>query len=83
MWKWIARAAALVAVGVFVVSTANAEFRLEGEPKIAMLQLATINDGGWSEALEYARVKVEDALGVEITYTENVPEDNSEILRII
>ena len=48
-----------------------------------MLQLATINDGGWSEALEYARVKVEDALGVEITYTENVPEDNSEILRII
>ena len=83
MWKWVARAAALVAVGVFAVSTANAEFRLEGEPKIAMLQLATINDGGWSEALEYARVKVEDALGVEITYTENVPEDNSEILRII
>jgi basic membrane lipoprotein Med (substrate-binding protein (PBP1-ABC) superfamily) len=83
MWKWIARAAALVAVGVFAVSTANAQFELEGEPKIAMLQLATINDGGWSEALEYARVKTEDALGIEIAYTENVPEDNSEILRII
>ena len=48
-----------------------------------MLQLATINDGGWSEALEYARVNTVDALGIDIDYTENVPEDNSEILRII
>ena len=83
MWGWIARAVAVVAVSVLAVSTADAQLKLEGDAKIAMLQLATTNDGGWSEALEYARVKTEDALGVEIAYTENVPEDNSEILRII
>ena len=83
MWKWIAGAAAAVAVSVLAVPGAQAAFKLEGEPKIAMLQLGTVNDGGWSEALEYARVKTEQALGVEIAYTENIPEDNSEILRAI
>ncbi|MDE0389268.1 MAG: BMP family ABC transporter substrate-binding protein, partial [Rhodospirillales bacterium] len=83
MWKWIAGAAAAVAVSVLAVPGAQAAFKLEGEPKIAMLQLGTVNDGGWSEALEYARVKTEEALGVEIAYTENIPEDNSEILRAI
>ena len=83
MWKWISGAVAAIAVSVLAVSSTQAAFNLEGEPKIAMLQLATINDGGWSEALEYARVKTEDALGVEIAYTENVAEDNSEILRTI
>jgi basic membrane lipoprotein Med (substrate-binding protein (PBP1-ABC) superfamily) len=68
---------------MFAVSAANAQFKLEGEPKIAMLQLATANDGGWSEALEYARVASEEAIGVPIAFTENVPEDNSEILRAI
>ena len=83
MWKWIAGAVAAVAVSVLAVPGAQAAFKLEGEPKIAMLQLGTVNDGGWSEALEYARVKTEQALGVEIAYTENIPEDNSEILRAI
>lgn len=83
MWKWIVRTAAAVVFAAMVASTADAEFKLEGEPKIAMLQLATINDGGWSEALEYARLETERALDMEIAYTENVPEDNAEILRII
>ncbi len=84
MWKWMVGAAAAVAVSMLTLPTpAEAEFKLEGDPKIAMLQLATVNDGGWSEALEYARLKTEKALDVEIAYTENVPEDNSEILRII
>ena len=83
MWKWITGAVAAVAISAFAVSASEAAFKLEGEPKVAMLQLATVNDGGWSEALEYARVKTEEALGIEIAYTENVPEDNSEILRTI
>lgn len=83
MFKWITRTLAAVALSVFAVSAADAQVQIEGEPKIAMLQLATINDGGWSEALEYARVNTVDALGIDIDYTENVPEDNSEILRII
>ena len=83
MLKWIAGAVAAVAMSALAATGAQAAFKLEGEPKIAMLQLATVNDGGWSEALEYARVKTEEALGVEIAYTENVAEDNSEILRTI
>ena len=63
MWKWITGAVAAVAISAFAVSTSQAAFKLEGEPKIAMLQLATVNDGGWSEALEYARAKTEEALG--------------------
>ena len=83
MWKWLTGAIATVAIGALTVSGAQAAFKLDGDPKIAMLQLGTVNDGGWSEALEYARVKTEEALGVEIAYTENIPEDNSEILRAI
>ena len=83
MLKWLTGAVAVVAMSVVAVSASEAAFKLEGEPKVAMLQLATVNDGGWSEALEYARVKTEEALGIEIAYTENVPEDNSEILRTI
>ena len=83
MFKWITRTLAVVAVSVFAVSAADAQVQIEGEPKIAMLHLATVNDGGWTEALEYARVKTVDALGIDIPYTENVPEDKSEILRII
>lgn len=83
MLRWVTGSVAAVAMSVLAVAGAEAAFKLEGEPKVAMLQLATVNDGGWSEALEYARVKTEDALGLEIAYTENVPEDNSEILHTI
>ena len=83
MWSWFVRTVAVVAFAMFASSTANAQFKLDGEPKIAMLMVSTINDGGWSEALEYARVETEDALAVDIAYTENVPEDNSEVLRVI
>ena len=57
MWTWIAGAVAAVAMSALAATGAQAAFKLEGEPKIAMLQLATVNDGGWSEALEYARRK--------------------------
>ena len=83
MFKWITGAIAAVAIGVFAASAAKAQVKIEGEPKIAMLQLATINDGGWSEALEYARIKTVDAVGIDIAYTENVPENNADILRSI
>ncbi len=83
MWKWMTGAVAALAMSAFAAAEVHAAFKLEGEPKVAMLHLATVNDGGWTEALEYARVKTEEALGIEIAYTENVPEDNSEILRAV
>jgi len=54
-------------------------FTLKGEPKVAMLYFSTKTDGGWTQAFEEARVKLEKALGLKIQYVENVPENASAI----
>ena len=52
----IAGAAALVAAG----SAWSADgFSLEGEPKIALLYFKAKNDGGWSQAFDEAKPKIE------------------------
>jgi basic membrane protein A len=59
---------------------ANADgFTLKGPPKIAMLYFTSRTDGGWTQAIDEARVKMEAALGQKIQYVENVPEDASVI----
>jgi basic membrane protein A and related proteins len=54
-------------------------FTLKGKPKIAMLYFNAKNDGGWTQAFDEARIKVEAALGQKIQFVENVPEDASAI----
>lgn len=54
-------------------------FTLKGEPKIAMLYFSQKNDGGWTQAFEEARVKLEKSLGQKIQFVENVPENASAI----
>jgi hypothetical protein len=65
MLKWITRSITFFSSIVFTVllttSLASAQFKLEAALKDAMLQLATFDDGGWSEALAYGRLKTEDA----------------------
>jgi basic membrane lipoprotein Med (substrate-binding protein (PBP1-ABC) superfamily) len=58
---------------------AAAEFKLNGEPKVAMIIFAQKNDGGWSQAFDEARQRMEKAMGVEIPYVENVPENATAI----
>jgi basic membrane protein A len=55
------------------VQTANS-FTLSEPPKAAFLFFAEKTDGGWTQAFEEARVKMEPALDMKIPYVENVPE---------
>ncbi|MFO1069740.1 MAG: BMP family ABC transporter substrate-binding protein [Geminicoccaceae bacterium] len=49
--------------------------QITGEPKIAFIYGATAQDGGWNEAIDAARVQVEQIPGVTVAVTENVPEE--------
>ena len=71
----VAGAAALLATG-----SAWAEgFTLKAPPKAAFLFFKEKNDGGWTQAFEEARVKMEKALGMQIPYVENIAEDAAQI----
>jgi basic membrane protein A len=54
-------------------------FTLKDKPKIAMLYFGPKNDGGWTQAFDEARAKIEKELGQKIQLVENVPEDASAI----
>jgi basic membrane protein A and related proteins len=58
---------------------ALAEFKLKGEPKVAMIIFAQKNDGGWSQAFDEARQRMEKEMGVTIPFVENVPENATAI----
>ncbi len=68
------------ALSVSAVGAANAEtFKVEGEMKPAFIYFNVKNDGGWVQALDEARVKVEENLGIEIPFTEKVEEVATQI----
>ena len=73
--------ACLALAGFFgLISTVNAEgLTLEGPPKIAMLYISPTNDGGWTQAFDEARQRLEKDLGIKIQYVESVPESASAI----
>src|ERR1700678_4496297 len=71
-WKLVA---SLMAAGVLGSSVAySAGFTLSAPPKIAFLYFADKTDGGWTQAFDEARPKMEAALGQKIPFVENVPE---------
>lgn len=49
-------------------------FTLSEPPKVAFLYFAEKTDGGWTQAFEEARLKMEPALDMKIPFVENVPE---------
>ena len=71
----VAGTAALLATG-----SAWAEgFTLKAPPKAAFLYFKAKNDGGWTQAFEEARPKMEKALGMQIPFVENIAEDAAQI----
>jgi basic membrane lipoprotein Med (substrate-binding protein (PBP1-ABC) superfamily) len=66
---------ALTAIGL-VLAGGGAAKPEQGVFKAAWIYVGPHNDGGWSQAHDAGRLKVEKALGakVETTYKENVPE---------
>ncbi len=71
-----AGAAALLAAGT---AWSADGFTLKGPPKIAMLYFKAKNDGGWTQAFDEARPKIEAAMGQQIPYVENIAEDAAQI----
>ncbi len=54
-------------------------FTLKGPPVIAMLYFDVKTDGGWTQAFDEARIKIEQGLGQKIQFVEKVPENASAI----
>ena len=70
-----ARISLAVAAAVACGATAHAAgFTLSAAPKIAFLYFADKGDGGWTQAFDEAKPKMEAAVGMKIPYVENVPE---------
>ncbi|MEJ8574611.1 BMP family ABC transporter substrate-binding protein [Microbaculum marinum] len=68
------------ALAVATCGAASADtFKLDGEMKPAFVYFNVKNDGGWVQALDEARVKTQDNLGIEIPYTEKVEEVATQI----
>lgn len=73
-----AMTAALAVGGVTGAATASG-FKLDGDPKPAMIIFSQKNDGGWSQALDEARQKLETSLDMRIPVVENIPENATSI----
>ena len=77
----------LLAVLGFVLVAINAmgaqAFELKGEPKIAFIYAASAQDGGWNEAFEAARMNLEKSLGMQIAFSESIPEEATAIRNAI
>ena len=54
-------------------------FTLKEPAKIAMLYISPRNDGGWTQAFDEARIRLEQELDQKIQYVESVPETASAI----
>jgi basic membrane protein A and related proteins len=63
-----------MAVALTAAGHAATGFTLSEAPKVAFLFFAEKTDGGWTQAFEEARVKMEPALDMKIPFVENVPE---------
>ena len=66
-------------LGLPAAASAQDGFSLKEPPKVAMIMIYQKNDGGWTQAFEEARVKLENELGMKIPFVENVPEDEVQI----
>jgi basic membrane protein A and related proteins len=79
--RFFAISAVALAASYSMISSAVAAdgFTLKGKPKIAMIYFGPKNDGGWTQAFDEARIKVEKATGEKIQFVENVPENASAI----
>src|ERR1700691_854905 len=71
-WKFASSVVATALLGTSVAYAAG--FTLSAPPKIAFLYFADKHDGGWTQAFDEARPKIEAVVGQKIPYVENVPE---------
>ncbi|MEM6464216.1 MAG: BMP family ABC transporter substrate-binding protein [Pseudomonadota bacterium] len=65
--------------GTLLATAAHAEFAAQGDPKPAVILFGPTNDGGWSQAIDEARVRLETELGLNIPQAAEVPESATSI----
>jgi len=75
MKKLLTTGMAMIVGLLALTQTAISGQIIKGDPKPAMIIFSQKNDGGWSQALDEARQKVEAELGMRIPVVENVPEN--------
>jgi basic membrane protein A and related proteins len=68
------RLALIAAIATTVPTFAQADFLAKDNPKPAVIIFSQANDGGWSQAIDEARVKLQDEMGLRIPQAENIPE---------
>ncbi|MQT14922.1 BMP family ABC transporter substrate-binding protein [Segnochrobactrum spirostomi] len=71
----LASAACLITSAIAVA----APFKVQGDPKVAIILFGPKNDGGWSQAFMEALPAMEKALGETIPVVDKVPEDAASI----
>lgn len=72
------------AVLLGLANGASAEgLTLDKPAKIAMVYISPRNDGGWTQAFDESRVKLEKELGTRIQYVESVPENAAAITPVV
>lgn len=79
----VVRFATVIALGFALVCGAQAQVKIEGDPKVAFIYFSQKNDGGWSEAHERGRQKVAAALDLDIAYVESVEETNEAVRQVV
>lgn len=71
-------APSLLAAGALAVaatvSAAQAQLAAVGDPQPAVILFGATDDGGWSQAIDEARIRLEDSLDMRIPQAEEVPE---------
>lgn len=70
---------AILMIAGIAVNAHAGPFKLEGKAKPVFVYLGVKNDGGWVQALDEARQRMEKDLGMKIPYVEKVPEVASKI----
>ncbi|MEO0385474.1 MAG: BMP family ABC transporter substrate-binding protein [Pseudomonadota bacterium] len=75
---------AMAALGALAITVANtssgqAQFAAEGDPRPAVILFGPSNDGGWSQAIDEARTRLEGALELQIPQAEEIPESATSI----
>lgn len=79
----LSRFAMLLVLFSVALSSQAEPFKLEGDPVVAFLYASPAKDGGWNEALDNARQKVVDTLGVRVMVAESIPEETSALVNAI
>ena len=84
MYKKLLPGTLCAAVAFGMGSLAQAEgLTLKGPAKIAMVYISPRNDGGWTQAFDEARQKLEKDLDTKIQYVESVPENAAAITPVV